>query len=149
MSSTQGPKIRTREQQEQRQNDYMNTSSRLNALSMEFREEEYVDENTQLPSIIDLITNDLSEPYCIYTYRYFLHQWPQFCLLIYTNEDTASERKMVGVIIGRCELHKNRGVMRGYIAMLAVHPSYRKKGLGSYLVTRLIQRFRDIDADEV
>jgi peptide alpha-N-acetyltransferase len=28
-----------------------------------------------LPSIIQLVEGELSEPYVIYTYRYFLHQW--------------------------------------------------------------------------
>ncbi|KAJ3193489.1 N-alpha-acetyltransferase 30 [Irineochytrium annulatum] len=36
----------------------------------------------QLPSIMRLIENDLSEPYSIYTYRYFLHAWPQLSFLV-------------------------------------------------------------------
>ena len=28
-----------------------------------------------LPEIMALVQNELSEPYVIYTYRYFLHQW--------------------------------------------------------------------------
>lgn len=36
----------------------------------------------QLPSIIHLIENDLSEPYSIYTYRYFIHNWPNLCFLV-------------------------------------------------------------------
>lgn len=30
---------------------------------------------TQLEDIIKLIQNDLSEPYSIYVYRYFIQQW--------------------------------------------------------------------------
>lgn len=29
----------------------------------------------QLPHIMELVQHELSEPYVIYTYRYFLHQW--------------------------------------------------------------------------
>lgn len=28
-----------------------------------------------LPDIMELVQRELSEPYIIYTYRYFLHQW--------------------------------------------------------------------------
>uniref|UniRef100_H2Z7V3 Uncharacterized protein n=1 Tax=Ciona savignyi TaxID=51511 RepID=H2Z7V3_CIOSA len=35
----------------------------------------------QMPAIMHLITKDLSEPYSIYTYRYFIHNWPQLCYL--------------------------------------------------------------------
>lgn len=30
---------------------------------------------TDLSHIVALVQNELSEPYVIYTYRYFLHQW--------------------------------------------------------------------------
>ena len=33
----------------------------------------------QLPAIAALIARDLSEPYSVYTYRYFLNEWPQLC----------------------------------------------------------------------
>ena len=31
--------------------------------------------------IINLVQSDFSEPYNIYTYRYFIHNWPQLCFL--------------------------------------------------------------------
>jgi len=37
---------------------------------------------TQMESIMKLITKDLSEPYSIYTYRYFIHNWPKLCFLV-------------------------------------------------------------------
>lgn len=37
---------------------------------------------TQMPDIMRLIQKDLSEPYSIYTYRYFIHNWPQLCFLV-------------------------------------------------------------------
>jgi hypothetical protein len=36
----------------------------------------------QMPDIMTLITKDLSEPYSIYTYRYFIHNWPKLCFLV-------------------------------------------------------------------
>ena len=35
---------------------------------------QYVGES-DLPHIMALVQNELSEPYVIYTFRYFLHQW--------------------------------------------------------------------------
>lgn len=36
----------------------------------------------QMPDIMSLISKDLSEPYSIYTYRYFIHNWPELCFLV-------------------------------------------------------------------
>lgn len=36
----------------------------------------------QLPDLVALITVDLSEPYSVYTYRYFLHNWPHLSHLV-------------------------------------------------------------------
>ena len=35
-----------------------------------------------LAVITELIQQDLSEPYSVYTYRYFLHQWPRLSYLV-------------------------------------------------------------------
>lgn len=35
-----------------------------------------------LYDIMALISKDLSEPYSIYTYRYFLYNWPELCVLV-------------------------------------------------------------------
>lgn len=36
----------------------------------------------QMPDIMRLMKADLSEPYSIYTYRYFIHNWPHLCILV-------------------------------------------------------------------
>jgi len=41
---------------------------------------------TQMEAIMQLITRDLSEPYSIYTYRYFIHNWPKLCFLVCISE---------------------------------------------------------------
>lgn len=40
------------------------------------------DSELQMPDIMRLIQKDLSEPYSIYTYRYFIHNWPKLCFLV-------------------------------------------------------------------
>ena len=35
-----------------------------------------------LPYIMALVQSELSEPYVVYTFRYFLHQWSVFCRLV-------------------------------------------------------------------
>ena len=39
-------------------------------------------ESTYLPAIRQLISKDLSEPYSIYVYRYFLYQWGHLCYMV-------------------------------------------------------------------
>ncbi|NWX45773.1 NAA30 acetyltransferase, partial [Steatornis caripensis] len=77
----------------------------------------------QMPDIMRLITKDLSEPYSIYTYRYFIHNWPQLCFLAMVGEEC------VGAIVCKLDMHKKM-FRRGYIAMLAVDSKYRRKGIG-------------------
>lgn len=39
-------------------------------------------ESPFLPAIKRLISQDLSEPYSIYVYRYFLYQWGDLCFMV-------------------------------------------------------------------
>ncbi|KAG0253386.1 N-alpha-acetyltransferase 30 [Actinomortierella ambigua] len=90
-----------------------------------------------------LIESDLSEPYSIFTYRYFLNQWPQLSFV------AMDDKKCVGVIICRLDAHGHARIQRGYIAMLAVSKDYRKRRIGSTLVRMAIQAMRDAGADEI
>lgn len=85
----------------------------------------------QMPSIMALIQKDLSEPYSIYTYRYFIHNWPRLCFL------ALHEGRCVGAIVCKLDIHRN--IRRGYIAMLAVDKDYRKLKIGTTLVQKAIQ----------
>ena len=102
---------------------------------------QYRDE-TQMPLIMRLIQKDLSEPYSIYTYRYFIHNWPNLCFLAMADGDC------VGAIVCKLDLHK-KVTKRGYIAMLAVDSNYRKRRIGSTLVKKAIEAMVDDEADEV
>ena len=41
-------------------------------------------EAVYLSAIRQLISKDLSEPYSIYVYRYFLYQWGDLCFMVRT-----------------------------------------------------------------
>ena len=45
----------------------------------------------QMPDIMRLIQKDLSEPYSIYTYRYFIHNWPHLCFMVWPSHQTFVE----------------------------------------------------------
>ncbi|KAL9697727.1 hypothetical protein quinque_001168 [Culex quinquefasciatus] len=96
----------------------------------------------QMPSIMALIQKDLSEPYSIYTYRYFIHNWPRLCFL------ALHEGRCVGAIVCKLDIHR-QNIRRGYIAMLAVDKDYRKLKIGTTLVQKAIQAMLEDDADEV
>ncbi|KAI5611267.1 N-alpha-acetyltransferase 30 [Silurus asotus] len=96
----------------------------------------------QMPGIMRLITKDLSEPYSIYTYRYFIHNWPQLCFLAIVQE------VCVGAIVCKLDMHKKM-FRRGYIAMLAVDSKHRRKNIGTNLVKKAIYAMVEGDCDEV
>lgn len=94
----------------------------------------------QMPSIVALIERDLSEPYSIFTYRYFINNWPNLCFMAMVGD------QCVGTIV--CKLDRHRETYRGYIAMLAVRKDYRSKGLGSSLVVMALNAMVKANADE-
>lgn len=96
----------------------------------------------QMEPIMALITKDLSEPYSIYTYRYFIHNWPKLCFLAMDGD------KCIGAIVCKLDMHKNM-IRRGYIAMLAVEKEYRRHKIGSNLVVRAIKAMIEDSCDEV
>lgn len=60
------------------------TSSIIKQLTKDSTDITYVPYSSelQLPGIMSLIENDLSEPYSIYTYRYFINNWPNLCFMV-------------------------------------------------------------------
>ncbi len=98
----------------------------------------------QMFGIMDMMEKELSEPYSIFTYRYFIHNWPNLCFLVRKAERTSNlhyykiwqlicqamvDKVMVGTIVCKAE-RTRKGVYRGYIAMLAVNQEHRKYGIG-------------------
>ena len=138
---------------------------------------DYEDESL-LGDIQALVSKDLSEPYSIYTYRYFLHQWPGLCVCAYArkkgvassssasastdNDILAYSRAsiagsgipinergtMVGTIV--CKAERERGeTYKGYIAMLTVDDKYRKRGIGVKLARIGICRMFELGCEEI
>lgn len=102
-------------------------------------------ETEYLPQIRELISKDLSEPYSIYVYRYFLYQWAELCFMAV---DTTDNNKLAGVVICKLEPHRG-GPLRGYIAMLATNETFRGKGIATTLVSKAIDLMIEKDADEI
>ncbi|AQK57711.1 Putative acyl-CoA N-acyltransferase (NAT) family protein [Zea mays] len=78
-----------------------------------------------LPLVMSLVDEELSEPYSIFTYRYFVYLWPQLTFLAFD----ARDGKCVGTVV--CKMGEHRGAFRGYIAMLVVLKPYRGRGIGA------------------
>eukprot|EP01037_Dinobryon_pediforme_P046318 gene46318-59499_t len=107
-----------------------------------------------LPDIQMLVAKDLSEPYSVFTYRYFLHNWPQLCICAYAVRaeegiDSPRIRKLVGTIVCKLDSNELTGLQSGYIAMLAVDSNYRKRGIGLKLATDGIDRMISMGCREV
>ncbi|KNC85446.1 hypothetical protein SARC_02396 [Sphaeroforma arctica JP610] len=94
-----------------------------------------------LPYISNLITKDLSEPYSVYTYRYFVATWPQYSLRLMDKDEC------IGCIVAKLEYHKS--AYRGYIAMLAVDKRFRGRKYGTALVVAIIRLMQLSMCDEV
>ena len=116
-------------------------------------------ESLYLSAIRQLISKDLSEPYSIYVYRYFLYQWGDLCFMVrpvcmclfwslISFQALDEQEKLVGVVISKLETHRG-GPLRGYIAMLAVREEHRGKGIATRLVRMAIDTMIDREADEV
>ncbi|KAK0463107.1 uncharacterized protein EV420DRAFT_1639191 [Desarmillaria tabescens] len=56
-------------------------------MTSEIMYRQYIGES-DLPHVMALVQNELSEPYVIYTFRYFLHQWPVLHPSIYIATNT-------------------------------------------------------------
>lgn len=108
-----------------------------------------------------MIEVELSEPYSIYLYRHFAIDYPELTIV------AEHEGKIVGCILGKFE-DRMRGTgrkpadepvmneytatitgRRGYIAMIAVLPTYRKKNIGKHLVQLFIEESRLNNCDYV
>jgi peptide alpha-N-acetyltransferase len=99
------------------------------------------DDEDEMAAIVALIDKDLSEPYSILTYRYFVYNWSQHTHMAMYNG------KCCGVVV--CKLEQHRDYFRGYIAMLAVDEVLRGKGIGSCLVSKAIRSMRSEGCEEV
>lgn len=63
-------------------NDSNKPAAESAATELRYAQYEGDKEEQYLPSIRSLIGKDLSEPYSIYVYRYFLYQWGDLCFMV-------------------------------------------------------------------
>ena len=130
--------------------------------------------DTQLDALVGLMEVDLSEPYNVFTYRYFVDQWPHLTYLAFSTSealagvpsaaDVAARaqtrhfyapcrdgtwRRLVGGIVCKLDMARRTGLHRGYIAMLAVDSDYRRHGIGRAVTTRALDDMVALGADEI
>ncbi|XP_010250516.1 PREDICTED: N-alpha-acetyltransferase MAK3 [Nelumbo nucifera] len=121
------------------------TSEEAEGASVEFEPSdiEYVSYGGEhhLPLIMRLVDQELSEPYSIFTYRYFVYLWPHLSFLAF------HKGNCVGTVV--CKMGEHRNTFRGYIAMLVVIKPYRGKGIATELVTRSIKVMMESGCEEV
>ncbi|EDR21652.1 N-terminal acetyltransferase C complex catalytic subunit MAK3, putative [Entamoeba dispar SAW760] len=97
----------------------------------------------QIGYIMDLMKRTLSEPYSIYTYRYFLKSWPHLCF--FAKDKTTN--KYVGCCIGKQSIQNN--LQQGYLAMLSVEDNYRRKGIATLLSMKLFNTMIENKCDRI
>ncbi|KAG0144243.1 hypothetical protein CROQUDRAFT_65232 [Cronartium quercuum f. sp. fusiforme G11] len=106
-------------------------------------------EGDDLEQIMNLVEGELSEPYIIYTYRYFLTGWPQLAFLCFEDGEEGEERsRAVGAIVCKQDIHMGK-LNRGYIAMLTTKKEMRKHGIARRLVQMAIEQMVRDGAQEI
>ncbi|KAL7079795.1 hypothetical protein ACQ4LE_001434 [Meloidogyne hapla] len=102
----------------------------------------------QMAEIMALMRRELSEPYSIYTYRYFIYCWPELCVLALD-----STNSVIGAIVGKLDQRQSEDInlsrSQGYIAMLAVDKSFKNVGIGTTLARAIIRAMADRGCDEI
>lgn len=100
-----------------------------------------MEDGAPLDEVMKMISDDLSEPYSIFTFRYFLTKWPELCLY--------SEREGRPSAAVLCKMERESGKMVGYIAMLVVRPEFRRLGIATKIIEEAVRRMRDAGCEAV
>jgi len=115
----------------------------------------YDPDSDDLNQIINLVESELSEPYIIYTYRYFLTDWPHLSFLCFADsesegadEEGDGARQAIGAIVCKQDVHRGK-LNRGYIAMLTTKKEARMMGIARKLVQMAMQRMIADGAQEI
>ena len=99
--------------------------------------------DADLPMIVDLFTRSLSEPYTVFTYQFFIHTWPDLCIMCFglqqdKKPDDSARGDFIGCVVSKVSRKRVTYDLRGYVAMLAVEPSFRGHRIGSHLVVKSV-----------
>ncbi|CAJ1950694.1 unnamed protein product [Cylindrotheca closterium] len=92
--------------------------------------QDYLDES-QLDAVMQLVTKDLSEPYSIDDGK------PIGCVVCKIDQEEAIQNG------------EQRMMKTGYIGMLAVQSSYRRRGIGKSLVRKVLERMKAMKCESV
>lgn len=93
-----------------------------------------------ITQVIELMEKNLSEPYPIYTYRYFLEKWPDLCIMCFDESKEGSE-SFIGGIVGGVEI-TSKNKTKGYIAMIAIKDEYRGKKIAQNIVKIFMDKIK-------
>ena len=106
----------------------------------------------------------------VFTYRYFLRRFPELCIFAVPTgdtpigdekEDNTAEMEPIGCVVCKIdpedmpnnqndnEEYDEQQDLCGYMAMLAVDTSYRRSGIGTALVKRVVRRMRKMGCNSV
>jgi N-alpha-acetyltransferase 30 len=88
----------------------------------------------ELTWIAQVCRAELAEPYSVFTYYYFLKNWPELTVMAYV------DNKPIGCIIGSIDKENPR---KAYIAMLVVLKEYRRLKIGKQLFDDFVTRVKD------
>ncbi|KAK8849377.1 hypothetical protein IAR55_004709 [Kwoniella newhampshirensis] len=110
-------------------------------------------EDEDLGGIMTLVEQELSEPSCadesdlssLYTFRYFILDWPHLTFLVFPHPNTSTP---IACIVCKQDSHRGK-TNRGYIAMLSVDRAFRRRGIASRLVELAIAEMAKRGAHEV
>ena len=114
--------------------------------------------STHMDNLINIFSQELSEPYSCFTYEHFCIGWPDLTVSVfgYTGEtppEKSEQDKLVGAAVSKASYKTvNSGEYRplqGYIAMLAVVPAFRGHKLGQKLVRLTVSLMKKKNVDEV
>lgn len=110
--------------------------------------------NEQIAQMVALFNSELSEPYNSFTYQFFVFGWPDLAILAFGAEQEASPSAddvgtFVGAVVSRVSRKGPNQPLRGYVAMLAVTPSFRGARVGSQLVVATVALMTAKGCDEV
>ena len=116
----------------------------------------------------------------MFTYRYFLHRFPELCIFAVpvnnnnsnSNDDNTSNNdneymEPIGCVVCKIDPEENDAIRNndnnnnddddnhnptnlcGYLAMLAVDTSYRRSGIGTALVKRVLRRMKKMGCSSI
>ena len=87
----------------------------------------------ELAWITQVLRQELAEPYSVFTYYYFLKNWPHLTIIAYL------QQQPIGCIIGSID---QQNPHKAYIAMLVVLKEYRRHKVGKKLFDEFVARVR-------